>query len=101
MASPSRVTAFEQLSRLAHFHPAAMKLMAISNESDSAVEDFERVFKSDPALTADLLLMASSAALGLRRRVDTIKHALVLIGVERVRGLAINLMLAAYMRNSL
>ena len=98
MSSPSRVIAFEQLSRLPHFHPAAMKLMAISAESDSTIEEFESAFKSDPVLTADLLLVANSAAFGFRRHVDTIKHALALLGVERVRGLAIDIMLAAYIR---
>lgn len=97
-SSASRVTAFEHLSGLRPFHPAAVQLMSISSESDSAIEDFERVFKSDPALTADLLLMANSAGFGMRMRVTTIRHALSLLGLERVRGLAVNIMLAGYLR---
>jgi HD-like signal output (HDOD) protein len=98
MGSLTRVTAFQQLSRLPPFHPAAMKLMAIFSESDSAIEDFERVFRSDPALSADLLVMANSAAFGVRMRVGSIRHALTVLGLDRVRDLAINVMLAGYMR---
>src|SRR5690242_13260783 len=93
-----RVEVFQELSRLPIFNPAVVKLMGISSESDSAMEDFERVFESDPALTTDLLLTANSAAFGGRRQVETIKHALSLLGLERVRGLTLNIILAAYMR---
>jgi HD-like signal output (HDOD) protein len=98
MALSRRVELFQELSRLPIFNPAVVKLMGISSESDSAMEDFERVFESDPALSTDLLLMANSAAFGGRRHIETIKHALALLGLERVRGLALNIILAAYMR---
>lgn len=85
MARTQRAELFRQLSGLPIFNPAVMKLMGISSESDSAIEDFERVFEADPALTTDLLLSANSAAFGGWRRIETIKHALSLLGLERVR----------------
>ena len=53
-----RVAAYQRLSVLPAFHPAAMKLLAVSDESKSAISDFEEVFRADLALTADLLLVA-------------------------------------------
>lgn len=94
----TRVEAYEQLSGLPPFHPAAVKLMSIAAASDSVMSDFEDVFRSDPALTADLLLMANSAAFGLRARVQGIRHALTLLGLERVRALASSAMLVRYLR---
>jgi HD-like signal output (HDOD) protein len=94
----SRVGAYDRLSHLPAFHPTAMKLLAISSEADSAITDFEGVFKADPALAADLLLMANSAAFGGRARVEAIRHALTLLGLERVRAMACNIMLAAYVK---
>ena len=96
--SASRVTVFKHLSGLPPIHPAIVALTSISTESDSAIEEFERIFKSDPALTTDLLLMANSAAFGMRTRVTTIRHALALLGLERVRSLAVNIMLAGYLQ---
>jgi HD-like signal output (HDOD) protein len=87
------------LAKLPPFHPAALRLLNISVESDSALVDFEQIFKSDPALTADLLLVANSAEFGLRSRVETIKHALAYLGLERVRSLACTIAFCFYVRN--
>jgi HD-like signal output (HDOD) protein len=46
------------------------------------------VFKSDPALTAELLVMANSAAYGGRSRVQTIGRAIRYLGLEHVRSMA-------------
>lgn len=91
---------FDRLSKLPPFHPAAAKLLSISSESQGAISEFEKVFKSDPALTADLLLVANSAAFGFRCRVETIKHALTLLGLERVRSLGFTIALSVYVRNA-
>jgi len=90
---------FERLTKLPPFHPAAMKLLNISGESETAMTEFEQVFKSDPALTADLLMVANSAAFGFRARVDNIRHALSLLGLERVRSLGFTIAMSIYVRN--
>jgi HD-like signal output (HDOD) protein len=87
------------LAKLPPFHPAALKLLNTSVESDSALADFEQIFKSDPALTADLLVVANSAEFGLRSRVETIRHALAYLGLERVRSLACTIAFCFYVRN--
>ena len=94
-----RVGAYQRLSALPAFHPAAMKLLAISDESESAMSDFEEIFKADLALTANLLLVANSAAFGVQRQINTIRHALTLLGLERVRALACHIMLASYVQH--
>jgi HD-like signal output (HDOD) protein len=53
-----------------------MKLLAISEEAESAMSDFENVFKADLALTTDLLVVANWAAFGVQRQIDAIHHAL-------------------------
>ena len=89
----------DRLTKLPPFHPAAMKLLTISGESETAITEFERAFKSDPALTADLLMVANSAAFGFRARVDNIRHALSLLGLERVRSLGFTIAMSMYVRN--
>jgi HD-like signal output (HDOD) protein len=97
-AQNTRVAAYERLTKLPTLHPTAMKLLTLSTEADSAIAEFEKVFKADVALTADLLLTANSAAYGLRARIETIRHAITLLGLERVRGLACNIMWGSYLR---
>jgi HD-like signal output (HDOD) protein len=77
-----------KLSKLPPFGTAVLKLLSISLEDESALTSFEEVFKSDPALTAELLVLANSAAFGGRSRVQTIGVAIRYLGLERVRSMA-------------
>ena len=69
----------------------------ISGESETAITEFESAFRSDLALTADLRMVANSAAFGFRAMVDTIRHALTLL--ERVRSLGFTIAMSFYTRN--
>jgi HD-like signal output (HDOD) protein len=90
---------YVRLSKLPPFRPAALKLLNISVESDSAMQDFEETFKSDPSLSADLLLVANSLQFGPRARVETIRHALAYLGLERVRSLGCTIAFSFFVRN--
>ncbi len=87
------------LSKLPPFHPAALKLLNISSESGTAMDDFERIFKGDPALTADLLLVANSPLFGTKASISSIRHALTLLGLDRVRSLGTTIALSFFVRN--
>jgi HD-like signal output (HDOD) protein len=87
------------LSKLPPFHPAALKLLNIASDSGTAIDDFESIFKSDPALTADLLLVANSPLFGTRASVASIRHALTHLGLDRVRSLATTITLSFFVRN--
>ena len=90
-------------SRLAHlpaFHPTALRLLTIATESDTAMVEFETCFKSDPALASELLVVANSAEFGLRAEVESIRHALTLLGLERVSSLSFTIAMKFYMRNT-
>ena len=88
-----------RLSKLPPFQMAALKLLNISSTSDSAAEQFEEAFSSDPALSADLLLVANSSEFGLRSRIATIRHAVAFLGLDRVRSLASTVALGYYVRS--
>lgn len=87
------------LSKLPPFHGAALKLLNISSDSGTAVSDFEMVFRTDPALTADLLLVANSALFGNRAKIGSIRHAITHLGLDRVRSLGSTIALSFFVRN--
>jgi HD-like signal output (HDOD) protein len=89
---------FNRLSRLPALRPSTLKLLSISIESDSAIADFENVFRSDPVLTTDLLILANSPVFGVRATVNSIRHAIALLGMERIRSLAFAVAVKGYMR---
>jgi HD-like signal output (HDOD) protein len=98
LVSGGEPNVFGRLSRLPTLRPAAARLLSISLDSDSAVSEFESAFRSDPALAADLLIVANSPLLGLRATVQTIRHAIAMLGLEGIRSLALTIALRGYMR---
>jgi len=89
---------FNRLSRLPALRPSALKLLSVTIDSDRAILEFESVFKSDPVLAADLLILANSPAFGTRATVNNIRHAIALLGMERIRSLAFAVAVKGYLR---
>jgi HD-like signal output (HDOD) protein len=97
---PGKPNVFGRLSRLPALRPASLKLLSISIESDTALAEFEAAFKMDPALATDLLITANSPLFGVRVQVQTIRHAVAMLGLERVRSLALTISLKGYARTN-
>jgi c-di-GMP phosphodiesterase len=49
-------------------------------EDETSLEHLERLVRQDPVLVYRLLLLVNSAAYGLRREIDSLRHALMMIG---------------------
>jgi len=54
------------------------------------------VIRTDPSLTAQMLRICNSAFLGLREKVKSIDHAVILLGAERLRTLVLTCSLLEY-----
>lgn len=59
------------------------------------------VIRTDPSLTAQVIRLANSVLLGLRERVSSIEHAVVLLGTERLRTLVLTCSLLEYVGQKL
>lgn len=99
-AGKRQVDTLSRLSLLPVFNQYALKLLTVATDSDSAIEEFEAAFRSDPALAADLLVLANSAQFGFRSQVTSVGHALTLIGLEQARALACMIAVSFYLRRS-
>jgi EAL and modified HD-GYP domain-containing signal transduction protein len=60
-----------------------LKLMRLMNE-DAEIEKIEQTFGKSPALTYKLLLLVNSVAIGLREKIQTIRHAIAVLGRRRI-----------------
>ena len=89
---------FNRLSRLPALRPSTLKLLSISLERESAIAEYEGVFRSDPVLTTDLLILANSPIFGMRASVQNVRHAIALLGLEPLRSLAVAVALKGYMQ---
>jgi len=73
---------------------AARVLRAVESGECSS-QDLRDIIERDPAIVARILKVANSALYGFTRQIDTLGHALALLGMHTVR----NLVLAASLRN--
>jgi EAL and modified HD-GYP domain-containing signal transduction protein len=64
---------------------AMMHLLAQLNKSDIRIEELERTISQDISLSYKLLRYINSAMCGLNRQVDSIRHATVLVGLDKMR----------------
>jgi EAL and modified HD-GYP domain-containing signal transduction protein len=67
---------------------AAIALLVEVQRADIDMRRLESLIVADPTLTYRLLTLVNSGLIGLTRTVDSVYHAVVLLGIERVRQLA-------------
>lgn len=67
----------------------ASELLALSSSPDVALNRIVEIVEFDPVLAARIMRLANSTFFGLRRRISTIKDAVVVLGVQGVRNLSI------------
>lgn len=81
-----------RLPSLSHVTEALIR--TLSSETQS-IEDISNLIARDPALAAQLLKMANSSLFGMSRSVGTLKDAVAIVGMNRVRSLALGVSLTA------
>ncbi len=65
------------------------KILEIVDNNSSSAKDLSRVLENDHTISTRILRMSNSAFYALRTRVDTIRGAIVILGFETVRQLAL------------
>lgn len=74
---------------LATLPSAYMRLSKVLDDPTAKADKLASVIRSDPALTARVLKVANSAALGYARHVETVTQAVVVLGTTRLRHVAL------------
>jgi c-di-GMP phosphodiesterase len=74
---------------------AALALLAEVQRPDVTLRRMEELVLADPTLAFRLLALVNSSLVGLSSRVESVYHAIVLLGVEKVRQLAILITMAS------
>jgi HD-like signal output (HDOD) protein len=77
---------------------AVQKLLAVMNDERSSAEDVTRVLSSDQVLAGKVLKLVNSSYYGLSGEVATITRAVVILGFNGVRSVAMGFGMIAAMR---
>jgi putative nucleotidyltransferase with HDIG domain len=70
------------------FPTVAQRVLSLANDQDTAVSDIEKLIRMDPSFSAELLRFANSALFGSRREVRSLRHAISMVGLDRVKVMA-------------
>jgi len=52
---------------------------------DAPLEEIEQTFKANPSLSYNLLRLVNSVALGMREKIKTLRHAILMLGTNHLR----------------
>src|SRR6266478_6386133 len=88
------------LKDLPPYRPVARKLMRLTVRQDVQLDQIQRVLRMDAAFTADVLRLANSPLIGMRGEIKSIMQAVMMLGLERIKGLATTLSLRAFLTTS-
>lgn len=95
--SLEKATVLTRLKWLEPFRPVVVELVRVVSEDEVKFHEIAQLIRSDAAVSAEVLRIANSPLLGSWGRVNSVLHAVVMLGLERLKGLVLTLAL----RNSL
>lgn len=86
------------LDRLPPFPPVALRTIQALSSDRVETEELAALVAADPVLASEILQAANSALFGLSRQVKSVRHAIVLVGRDRLRPLLFTAALRAYLK---
>ena len=86
------------LRDLPPFPAIATRVLQLLATEDVPLHQVVELIRADAAFSAGILRAANSALFGLMSEVETVKHAVVVMGVDRVRALTLTVALGSYLR---
>lgn len=89
----------EKIQRLPTLSEVGLQIIQMASDPEVSVAELTRVIQQDPSLAAGLLKVANSSFYGMSRQVDSLQLALVILGLDEARNIALGLSLFEVIRN--
>lgn len=86
------------LARIPAFPPIVLRLLDLLAKDDAEIRELVELISADPAFSAQILRVANSPLFGFRSQVDSLRSALVVLGLRRVRALSMTVATANHMK---
>lgn len=81
--------AIQEISQIATLPEITLKIIKLVEDPNSTAQDLNKVITNDPALGARILKVVNSAFYGLPGQIGSINRAIVLLGLNAVKNIAI------------
>ncbi|NNF44784.1 MAG: HDOD domain-containing protein [Phycisphaerales bacterium] len=82
-------TAIKGISHIATLPEITLKIIELVEDPSSTAQDLHKIISNDPALCSRILKVVNSAFYGLPRQIGSINRAIVLLGLNAVKNIAI------------
>lgn len=89
----------EGLCKLPLFRPIALKMLKVVSQEDVEFAAIASLLQSDPGFAAEVLALANSPMWGMLQQVNSLMRAIVVLGLERMKALAMTVALQSFARN--
>ena len=87
MIDPNKI--IELVERIPTFQQSVLRILSLTSNSQCAPKDLVAVIEHDPILTIKVLKLVNSAYFGLAQEVTSVHHAVVYMGLNTIKNLAI------------
>lgn len=87
-----KITLIKLVNKVKEMPPlpqSIIKILEITKKDDSSALDLSKIFERDPTLAVNILKLANSPIYGFASRISTISHAIVCLGLETVKSIAL------------
>ncbi len=88
--SIERADVVSQIDKLPAFNATVAKVIQLSNDPKSQPKDLVHAISIDPILTAEILKLINSAYFGVATQVVSLQRAVVMLGLNTVKNLALS-----------
>ncbi len=85
-----------KLCNLPPLNAIASQVLALSADPDIDLGQLSDIMRQDPAFAADVLFLANSSLFGFPQRMHSLRHALAVLGLERLRALAVTIAMRGF-----
>jgi len=87
------------LSKIPAFPPVAIRALNLLSDEDAVeIKKLLDLLVVDPAFSAEILRAANSPIFGLGSQIDSVQHALVILGLERIKAVTLTVATRFYLK---
>jgi len=91
------VTIPVKLCNLPPLNSIANQVLSLTADPDVDIRRLSFVMEGDPAFAAEILLLANSSLFGFTSRMSVLRHAVAVLGLDRIRALAVTVAMRAFL----
>ena len=88
-----------KLCNLPPFSGIAAKVLALTSDPDIDLRKISLLIEGDPAFAAEILFLANSSLFGFPSRMHGVRHAIAILGLDRVKTLAVTVAMRGFLGN--